>query len=149
MELKRKGDTMIEPFATLEQCLTNEIRFLKRAVARAAEEAVGLGSGGKFRSMDLARPLAALDSARRVAEEEAARAWMQGPSCSRERMRAMHCKELRQRVAALTAQLARLQEGHVTMLTGGTPPVRRVSVLPADEQSLALRGELSVGALHY
>ncbi|MBK8575202.1 MAG: hypothetical protein IPN90_05820 [Elusimicrobia bacterium] len=143
---------MIEPFAALEQCLMNEIRFLKRAVARAAEEAVGLGVGvgGRFRSVDLARPLAALDSARRAAEEGAARAWVQGPSCSRERMKALHCKELRQRVAGLTAQLARLQEGHVTMLTGGqNTPVRRVSVLPAEEYSLALRGELNVGALRY
>lgn len=141
---------MIEPFAALEQCLMNEIRFLKRAVARAAEEAVGMNGGGRIPSVDVAKPLAALDSARRAAEEGAARAWVQGPSCMRERMKALHCKELRQRVAALTAQLARLQEGHVTMLTGGlNPPVRRVSVLPADEQSLALRGELSVGALHY
>lgn len=139
---------MIEPFAALEQCLLNEIRFLKRAVARAAEEVVGfgVGTGARFRSTDLARPLAALDSARRSAEENAARAWVQGPSCSRERMKAIHCKELRQRVAGLTAQLARLQEGYVTMLTGGTPPVRRVSVFPAEEHSLSLRGELSVGA---
>lgn len=140
---------MIEPFAVLEQCLMNEIRFLKRAVARAAEEAVGMGPGGKFRSGDLARPLAALDSARRAAEEGAARAWAQGPSCSRERMKALHCRELRQKVAALTVQLARLNEGHVDMLTGGQSPVRRVSVLPAEEHSLSFRGELQVGALRY
>lgn len=140
---------MIEPFAALEQCLMNEIRFLKRAVARAADDAVGLGQGEKCRSVDLARPLMALDLARQAAEEGAARAWVQGPSCSRERMKAIHCKELRQKVAALTVQLARLQEGQVTMLTGGTPPVRRVSVLPAEEHSLALRGELNVGALQY
>lgn len=140
---------MIEPFAELEQCLMNEIRFLKRAVARAAEDAVGMGQGGRCRSVDLARPLMALDSARRAAEEGAARAWVQGPSCSRERMKAIHCKELRQKVAALTVQLARLQQGHVNMLTGGQPPVRRVSVLPAEEHSLALRGELQVGALQY
>jgi hypothetical protein len=35
------------------------------------------------------------------------------------------------------------------MLTGGNPPVRRVSVLPAEEHSLSLRGELNVGAMRY
>ncbi|MBL8022895.1 MAG: hypothetical protein JNK54_01240 [Elusimicrobia bacterium] len=141
---------MIEPFAALEQCLVNEIKFLKRAVARAAEEAVERGTSGGFRSVDLARPLAALDSARRAAEESAARAWLRGPSCSRERMRALHCKELRQRVASLSAQLAQLNEGHLTMLTGGhTPPVRRVSIIPAEEHAFALRGDLQVGAMRY
>lgn len=141
---------MIEPFAALEQCLVNEIRFLKRAVAQAAEEAVANGAKGGFRSVDLARPLAALDSARRAAEESAARAWLQGPSCSRERMRALHCKELRQRVTTLSAQLAQLHEGQLTMLTGGQiPPVRRVSIIPAEEHAFAFRGDLHVGALRY
>jgi hypothetical protein len=138
---------MIEPFAALEQCLVNEIRFLKRAVAQAAEEAV---ANGGFRSVDLAKPLAALDSARRAAEESAARAWLQGPSCSRERMRAIHCKELRQRVTTLSAQLAQLHEGQLTMLTGGhISPVRRVSIIPAEEHAFAFRGDFNVGALRY
>lgn len=141
---------MIEPFAALEQCLTNEIRFLKRAVAQAAEEAMVVGQSGRCRSVDLTKPLTILDEARRAAEEMAARAWMQGPSGSRERIRALHCKELRQKVAALSAQLARLQEGQVHMLTGGQfPPVRRVSIVPAEEQMFDLRGSVRVAGLKY
>ena len=71
---------MIQPFAALEQCLMNEIRFLKRAVARAADDAVGLGQGEKCRSVDLARPLMALDLARQAAEEGAARRQAQSSS---------------------------------------------------------------------
>jgi hypothetical protein len=97
MGAKAKEDSMIEPFAALEQCLTNEIRFLKRAVAQAAEEAMVVGQSGRCRSVDLTKPLTILDEARRTAEEMAARAWMQGPSGSRERIRALHCKELRQK----------------------------------------------------
>jgi hypothetical protein len=58
MGLTREGEEMIEPFAELEQCLMNEIRFLKRAVARAADEAVGMGQGG---TMSIVRFGEALD----------------------------------------------------------------------------------------